>query len=69
MHHYKASEEDSEDNNFIEAFASDANESQVKQKIGNDNLWFFDTGVTHHLTNNRNLLHNYCPLPQALHPK
>ena len=58
--------EQDEDNNFIQAFTSDANESQVNEKKGNDNLWFFDTGATHHLTNNRNLLHNYCPLPQAL---
>ena len=50
-------EEDNE-NNFIHAFTSDANERQVNQKIGNDNLWFFDTRATHHLTNNRNLLHN-----------
>ena len=36
--------EEDEENNFKEAFTSDANESQVNQKIGNDNLWFFDIG-------------------------
>ena len=59
--------EEDEENTFIQDFTSDANESQVNQKTGNDNgLCFFDTGATHHLTNNKNLLHNYCPLPQAL---
>ena len=58
--------EEDEDNNFIQAFTGDANESQVNQNKGNANLWFFDTGATHHLKCNRNLLHNYCPLPQAL---
>ena len=59
-------EEEDEDNNFMQVFTSNANESQSNQKIGIDNLWFFDTEAMHHLTNNKNLLDNYCPLPQAL---
>ena len=55
-----------EDNNFMQAFTCDLNERTTNQETINDNIWFFDTGATHHLTNNRNLLHNYCPLPQAL---
>ena len=31
-----------------------------------ENLWFFNTGATHHLTNNREWLHNYVTLPKPL---
>ena len=51
--------EEDEDIKFLPAFTSDANESQVNQKKSNENLWFFDIGATHHLTNNKNILHNY----------
>jgi hypothetical protein len=35
-------------------------------KASEDAHWFFDTGATHHLTNNKAHLHNYHPLSQAL---
>ena len=41
------------------------NESTNQKNDGN-NLWFFDTGATHRLTNNWSLLHNYRLLSQPL---
>mgnify|MGYP002775250692 FL=1 len=55
-----------EDNNFIQAFMSEMEDESTNQKNDDNNLWFFDTGATHHLTNNWSLLHNYRLLSQPL---
>ena len=55
-----------EDNNFIQAFMSEVENESTNQKNDDNNLWFFDTGATHHLTNNWSLLHNYRLLSQPL---
>jgi hypothetical protein len=34
--------------------------------MNDHNIWFFDTGAMYHLTNKKNILHTFCPLPQAL---
>ena len=46
--------------NKIEAYMA------VAKSENGANLWFLDTGATHHLTHNKSLLHNYKALPQAL---
>ena len=46
--------------NKIEAYMA------VAKSENGENLWFLDTGATHHLTHNKSLLHNYKALPQAL---
>ena len=46
--------------NKIEAYMA------VAKSENGENLWFLDTGATHHLTHNKSLLHNYKTLPQIV---
>ena len=55
-----------EENNFIQAFMSEVGEESTNQKNDDDNLWFFNTHATHHLTTNTILLQNYRLLSQVL---
>ena len=57
-------DEDDDGDDFIQAFMCDV--SGGFSKASKEALWFFDTGATHHLTNNKAHLHNYHPLSQAL---
>ena len=45
---------------FIQAFVA------TNQPFNVENLWWFDTGATHHLTHSRNVLHDYIQLPIPL---
>ena len=70
---------DDEDSSFIQAFTchlqmeemSYEGEANIQSFMAGlqtftGNLWFFDIGATHHLTDNRECLHNYVTLPKPL---
>ena len=45
---------------------SEVEDQCINQKNDDNNLLFFDTNPTHHLTNNWSILHNYLLLSQPL---
>ena len=68
---------DDEDSSFIQAFTCHLRTKEIyeEEEIESfmaglqttaENLWFFDTGATHHLTNSREWLHNYTTLSKQL---
>ena len=44
---------------LLQAFSAEALNIGISTEQKEDNLWYFDTGATHHLTNNKDWLSNY----------
>ena len=50
----------------MQAFLAEALTTGINTKPKSDNTWYFDTGATHHMTNNRQSIKNYNPLPSPI---
>ena len=50
----------------MQAFLAKALTARINAKQKLDNTWYFYTGSTHHITNNKQSIRNYKPLPTPI---
>ena len=53
-------------NDLIQSFFAEAFNVGIQTSTQENNTWYFDTGATHHLTNNKDWLSNYTPLATSV---
>ena len=57
---------DDDYDDIMQAFLAEALTAGINAKQKLDNTWYFDTGATHHMTNNKQSIKNYKPLPTPI---